>query len=143
MASTGWQKRNASARALGYRNYYDYRAHDYGKTPPSGRQLAGEALARARGHRSGADLRRMVESGRVEIVSYIPVGERNAKTGRYRTIEAIVLDADGKERRFVLRGRSASTPNLRRLRDAMDDADVLYLDSPSLDVFGTQAAVAA
>lgn len=134
MASSAWERRNASARAAGYRNYYDYRAHDYGRLPASAERLTGEPLARARGHRSIADLERLVAGGRVEIATVIPAGDPDPKTGRYKSVEVVVIDSNGRERRFVMKGQQASSANMGRIKDSFVTGGVLYLDSPSIDV---------
>lgn len=52
MASEAYERRNARARALGYRNYYDYRIHGYGREPP-GAPVDPEARAERMGLRRG------------------------------------------------------------------------------------------
>ncbi len=138
MASAAWDRRNARARALGYEGYYDYRAHDNGRLPPGAPRLRGAALARSRGHRSVADLERLVRSRGTELV-VIPVGlDRDAK-GRWKTIDVLVLLPDGSERHFVLRGRQAAESRLRRLRGLLEGEGVRWLSAPSLDVFAEAA----
>lgn len=134
MASAGWERRNARARALGYESYYDYRAHDNGRLPPSAPRLRGGPLRRSRGHASLADLEALVERRGAELV-VIPVGlERDAK-GCWGKIDVLVLLPDGSERHFVLRGKQAAVARLERLRDKLEAAGVRWLAAPSLDVF--------
>lgn len=102
MASAYWQKRNARAIAAGYRNYYDYRAHDNGKLPPSAPSLRGEMLARSRGHRGYADFRRQVSGGRVSMAQ-VYQSERDEKTGKMRTVSLLVTDKRGNQRIYTIR----------------------------------------
>lgn len=139
MASAAWERRNARARALGYDDYYDYRSHDNGRLPPAAPKLRGPELARSRGHRSSADLNRLVRSRGADLV-VIPVGlERDAK-GRWTKIDVLVLLPDGSERHFLLRGRQAWTEVLKRLRELLESEGVHWLAAPSLDVFSQAMA---
>lgn len=101
MASAYWQARNARAIALGYANYYDYRAHDNGRLPPSAPRLQGEMLAVSRGHRGVADFRRAVRSGRVSMAQVYDV-ERDAR-GRRRSVSMLVTDVRGRQRLYKLK----------------------------------------
>ncbi len=140
MASASWDARNARARALGYSSYYDYRAHDNGRLAPSAPRLRGQALARSRGHRSLADLRQLIRSGRA--VEVLPVGLERDSKGRYKVIDVLVLVEGGAERHFVLRGRQAGEGQLARLRALLESSGVGWQDAPSLDVFSSAAAAA-
>lgn len=135
MASSSWERRNARARAAGYRNYYDYRAHGFGAKPPDAPRARGEELARLRGHRSAADLRTLVASGRVELVKVDPQ-QRDPKTGQWKRGDLIVTLSDGTERTFRLSGRQLTRSKMRALRGAFIDGGAMVLDSPSLDIFG-------
>lgn len=97
MASAGWEKRNAAAQAKGYRNFYDYRAHGYGRIPADQPAAKGDALRALRGHASTADFERLLHSGRVELVNVVQTGPQ-----RY---ELLVITSDGKQKSFTIRGR--------------------------------------
>lgn len=129
-----WENRNARARTLGYKNYYDYRAHGYGATPPKAPRATGERLAALRGHRSAAGLNRLSRSGRVELVKVNP-GARDPKTGQWSTAEVTLTLDDGSERTFRLRGSQLERFRMRRLYLDLDRGGATVLDSPSLDLF--------
>lgn len=130
MASAKQERANARARAAGYRNAYDLRIHGYGRIPASER-ISGEQLARARGHRSAADLERMVGSG--DVVSVWTYGPRDSE-GRYKWVDVLLLDANGGERIFRLRGRQITARNLDRIAQAVDAAGAVVSPAPSLDI---------
>lgn len=136
MASPAWERRNAAARAAGYESYYDYRVHNYGQAPASA-PVTSEMREAGRGHRSLADLNRMIGSGRVEYLS--PTGIERGAGGRWKTIHVAVFTRDGKQRDFYLRGRQASESRLLRLRERLDAEGIHYLDAPSVDVFAAAA----
>jgi hypothetical protein len=133
MAASGyWQKRNARAKELGYRNYYDYRAHDNGRLPPNLPALRGSELARSRGHRSAADLERLLRSGRVELVS--TAHSFDAK-GRPVTIALVTLAPNGETREYQLRGDQPK--KVARIIDDMGtDAPQLIGSPKTLARFG-------
>lgn len=130
MASPAWQRRNAAARNLGYKSYYDYRVHDYGRRPPSAAVLASTRPA-LRGHRSAADLGRSIDQG--ALVTYNG-SERDPTTGRFLWVELAVVDAHGNERVYRLSGKQLERKNLQKLVNAMVDAGAIlapvraYLD---------------
>lgn len=128
--SSAWEGRNARAQAAGFRNYYDYRAHDYGRSEG---KLAGDALRQARGHASAADLESTLASGRVVVLSQEPVGDR-LPDGRYREVRVTAQMVDGSQRRFRLRGKQLTEPELRPLRAAIQDSGTDVYNNPSLDV---------
>lgn len=121
---------NARARELGYKSYYDWRAHDSGRIPPSEPRASGERLARARGHRSAADLRAALKRDALVLTTELTRG----KGGRYSAVEITVVDAAGVERVFTLRGRAASQASLRRLADLADERGALLSPSKSLNL---------
>lgn len=135
MASSRWQARNARARSLGYKNYYDYRAHGFGAQPPAAPRASGEQLARLRGHRSAADLDRLVARGQVELVKVDP-GERDPRTGQWKRGDLIVTLSDGRELTFRLKGAQLTKRRMRKLRRDLIAGGAQVLDSPSLDLFG-------
>lgn len=126
-----WAERNARARAEGYRNAYDRRVHDNGRIPPSEPPVKGEQLSRARGHRSGADLKRDVGFG--DVVSVWTYGPRD-REGRYKWVDMLLLTADGKERIYRLRGRQITAANLDTLTQAIDASGAVVSPAPSLDI---------
>src|SRR5215472_2202390 len=107
-----WEERNEQAREAGYRNYYDYRIHDYGNLPPES-DVTGEDLAMARGHRSEADLISIMDEGDVvEFTNY----ERNSQ-GQFEWVEFTLLDTStGEEKIFRLQGYQ-----LADMDDLMDE----------------------
>lgn len=117
MASSAWQKRNAAARAKGYRNYYDYRAHDFGKMPPGTPRASGEKLRRLRGHASTSDLNRAIASGRVELVNVVQTGSDPP------TFDVLVVMSDGSQRRYTLKGEQAVARFTRQLEAEGPDGE--------------------
>lgn len=120
---------NARARAAGYRDYYDYRKHGYGAVPPDV-PVVGAALRRARGHASAADFRREIRDGSMVLVGEL---QRGAK-GRYTKVTITVIDIDGRERNYVLRGKALSAAMLRTLATAAVDAGATISPTKSLDL---------
>ena len=99
--SPAWQRRNARAQALGFRNYYDYRAHNYGRRPPSEEPARGPELARLRGHRGPADLDRALSRGDVELMNVIQTSTDPPE------FEVLVTRADGSTATYRVRGDAA------------------------------------
>lgn len=130
MASPAYERRNARARALGYQSYYDYRAHDNGTRPPSAPRLQGEKLRQARGHASAADLRRANLDGALVTT----IGEGRKADGSYQRLRVIVVDLDGRQREYVLRGKQAEARQLRKTVAAIDAGGAVFSPSPSLDL---------
>jgi hypothetical protein len=125
-----YEGRNARARALGYKGYYDYRAHDNGRIPPSRARVTGDALAKARGHRSRADL---IADSRDGLLT-VERTERDQKTGRITKVDLLLIDKDGKEKRYTLRRNQLTTKALARLVEDLDAQGVIFSPSPSLDL---------
>lgn len=98
MASAAWEARNAKARAAGFRNYYDYRAHNYGRRET---KAEGAELERLRGHRADKDLARRIAARDIELISTGRI-DRDPKTGRFRKVEVMVVDSQGREARYRL-----------------------------------------
>lgn len=116
MASAAWERRNALARARGYENYYDYRAHGYGTRET---KASGEQLRQLRGHASGSDLLTWAKPGGATVSR---ITGRDAQ-GRRTKVEVQYIDERGM-RSFTLRGRQVDQDYLDMLYDAMADADV-------------------
>lgn len=130
MASDRQNRENARARSAGYRNAYDYRIHGYGRIPAS-EKISGEALARARGHRSAADLERAVGPG--DVVSVWTYGPRN-DDGTYKWVDVLLLRADGKEVMYRLRGQALKARRLDRMAQTIDARGGVVSPAPSLDI---------
>lgn len=122
------EQRNRLAQAKGYTSYYDYRAHDNGRLPPGSPGLRGEALGRARGHRSLSDFLR---SGSREgvLVFTDNKGPRNAK-GQYQWVDLKVVTPEGQERVYRLRGKQASRANLKRAVKELSAAGAVIAAGP-------------
>jgi hypothetical protein len=134
VAQPGWERRNARARDLGYRNWYDYRIHDYGRLPPAAPRLQGEQAATARGHRGEAHLHRAIAGRRIELISVFPVGPRNSE-GQWQEVELVTVDSQGNQRTYILKGEHLDPVYLGQLKAAIDTAGIGYIASPSLDIF--------
>lgn len=125
-----WEERNAKARQAGFRNYYDYRIHGYGKIPPD-EKVTGERLAKARGHRSLADLEKMVAEG--DTVAIWNLGPRD-DLGRYRWVDVMLKKENGEELMFRLRGRQLSSARLQKLVANVEKVGGIFSPAPSLDI---------
>jgi len=131
VASRAWERRNERARAAGYANYYDYRAHDYGRRAPDTPRARGETLARLRGHRSASDLERMLRSGRVELVNTVTTVDANGRVG----VDVLVTLNDGRTVEYRVTDRQ--TKRVGDLIDAMGtDAPPLVGSPRTLTRFG-------
>lgn len=131
--ASAWERRNERARALGYRNWYDYRVHDYGRLPPDWEPLKGEPRQIAAGKRGQDRLMRQIGSGNVEMIALFPTGERDAE-GKWTEADLILVMSDGDQKGYRLRGKQLSHDNLQRIKDAIDDAGI-FSDVGYLDVF--------
>ena len=130
MASPAYERRNARARALGYRSYYDYRAHGNGARAPDAPRLQGEKLRQARGHASAADLERANLDGALVTT----IGEGRKADGSYQRLRVTVVDVDGRQREYVLRGKQAEGKQLRGTIKAVAAGGAIFSPSPSLDL---------
>lgn len=95
MASSAWEKRNARARAEGFKNYYDKRTRRIPGAPKPTR----EQLRRRRGHSGFSDLNRLVKSGRVELVNVVQIGY-----GDPPRFDVLVILSDGTQRSYHVQG---------------------------------------
>jgi hypothetical protein len=129
--SPAYERRNARARSLGYRSYYDYRIHGNGSIPPAAAAATGEARQRLRGHRSAADLRRAIREG--TTVSIAGHSERDSN-GQYRWLELSVLSPDGSERTYRLTGKQLQKQQLGRLVGELDHKGAAFAPTPSFDL---------
>lgn len=130
MASPAYERRNARARALGYKSYYDYRAHGNGARAPEAPRLSGEKLRQARGHASAADLERANLDGALVTT----IGEGRRADGSYQRLRVTVVDIDGRQREYVLRGKQAEARQLRRTIATVAGSGAVFSPSPSLDL---------
>ncbi len=90
--------RNARARALGYRDYYDYRLHDNGRIPPGPLKLTPEERERRRGHAGTSDFKRFIREGDL-VDCDVRAVDRDPRTGLYRRIEKRVIPPPFQRRR--------------------------------------------
>lgn len=125
-----WEERNQQARTAGYRNYYDYRIHGYGKIAPD-QPVTGETLARARGHRSRADFYRTIESG--DVISIWGLGPRN-QSGQYKWVDLLVQKDNGEEKLFRLRSNQITADELDKLVSSVESTGAILSPGPSLDI---------
>lgn len=106
---TPYERRNARAKALGYRSYYDYRLHDHGRIPPGPLRISKAERARRRGHRGRADFLASLGPGDLIIMPYgitSVVFDEDARDGEgaYLEIVKLVIDGEtGREREYTLR----------------------------------------
>ena len=115
MASAAWERRNAAARAKGFKNYYEYRTR---KTPGAPKPSRDE-LRRRRGHAGRSDLDRALKGGRVELISVVQTRWEPP------TFELVCTMKDGSQRTFFVKGE----PEVRRFRDRLDS---LGADRPEI-----------
>lgn len=101
MASAAWEKRNAKARAAGYRNYYDYRLHDYGRLPPVLPLESGTVAKRRRGTRGKAALKRQLAKP-TQVGLIVEVPEAHDAEGQWTKMRFIVMRTDGKIDEYVV-----------------------------------------
>lgn len=148
------RKRDRMARARGYRDYYDYRLHGSGRTPPDAAPPPEGERARRRGHAGRADFLRHIKPGYtvslLEPVSTIETvlrrRRKKTRTGRYMRhqgrfvwetvkvfprIEKLVLDNGGEARTFTL--RNLSHAELRETIREEQRRGAVFLPLPSLD----------
>jgi hypothetical protein len=126
-----YARRNAKARSLGYRNYYDYRIHNHGKIPAGESAPTGEVKQRLRGHRGRVDfLRSLGDGDLISLVSHISTIERTPD-GRYRRIDKLVLYTDGDQRTFTL--RNLTRAQLIETIAEEERRGAVFSPAPSLD----------
>lgn len=128
--------RNAEARSLGFRNYYEVRirgglaAARRGDISPATARPTGEALRAARGHAGLFDLVAGTQHGSmVQIGANLGTLERN-ENDNWTAIPVQVFGPDGTERDYLL--RNLTDAELAWLLDQLDDLDVDY--SPDYDL---------
>jgi hypothetical protein len=124
VASAAYERRNARARELGFRNYYEQRTR---RTPGAGKPSS-EELRLRRGHSSVGDFERLLHTGKVELVNLVQVGP-----DRY---ELLVTTSNGKQRRFTVRGRQVD-----RLKTVLRRPEAGGPEGPA--IVGSPKAIAA
>lgn len=138
--STAYQRRNARARALGYRNYYHYRTSGNGRIAPAAARPKGQELKRLRGHAAGGDLQKEIRQGELVLVDDY---KRDKKTGRYVWVDLKVLDVNSRERIYRLRGKQIEIKYLRKLVETIDQAGAVISPNASFDLRRLVAEVEA
>lgn len=124
MASSSWDKRNAAARAKGYRNYYDYRVHRYGALLPQEPVREDERL-RLAGKRGPAALRRTLrQPDRIALI--VEVGGPRTTQGTWESMIYVVTYTNGDIREFEVHTPSAA--DLDDWRIEIEDAGVDFLE---------------
>lgn len=111
-------RREARARELGFASAYERRT----RRAPGAERPSSELLRRLRGHASARDL-----AGHVRAGSLVQVTRTDRdKAGRLKRVEVLVVEPDGSELTFDIRGaRALSQRNLDRLAGAIEDAGAL------------------
>lgn len=118
-----YARRQAKARREGFAGYYQRRTAERATRP----------LSELRGHAGPADLRRLLRSGRVDILTQEP-GARNRR-GQIQSVRITAQLTDGSQRSFTIRGKAISDPaRLRPLRRAIRDGGADVYVTPSPDV---------
>lgn len=126
------RKRDAMARAKGYRSYQSYRNEfDSGRIAPTEKPIPRGQRQEARGH--AGEIRRFTRSLREGdlILCDVTAVERDSR-GRYFGIEKLVIPADlGEQREFRI--ENITRARLVRLIDDEHSAGVIFSPQPSLD----------
>lgn len=136
-APSAYDKRNARAQQLGYRNYYDYRLHDNGRLPPGPLRLSVPERARRRGHRGRLDFLRSLGEGDLILLPYGLSSvefDEDARDGEgaYLEVTKLVIDAeDGSEREYVL--RNLTRDEMVETIEEEQRRGAIFSPAPSLD----------
>lgn len=129
--STRTARDNARARALGYRDYYDFRLHDSGRIPPEV-EIPQGGRSRARGHRGTADFLRTLRSGDIIIVPNGLASIELDEKDRYKRIDKLLIDGEtGRAETFTL--RRITRKRMRDLIHAEAARGAIWSPAPSLD----------
>ena len=117
---TAAEKQNARAQALGYRNYYDYRIHDYGKRPP-GEPVDPATRAKKAGARSEAAFRRTLKRpSRIYGIREVLLGPTSG--GQYSVLRFLVTYTNADMRTFDVQFDSES--DRQYWHDYFEDEDI-------------------
>lgn len=94
MAESRWERRNAKARELGYRNYYDYRKHGYGAQPPE------EKPTRRAPYGKAAFKRLLRKPDQLALITEVPKAHR--PDGSWTKMRFITMRTDGRIDEYVV-----------------------------------------
>ena len=130
--AAAYRRRDERAKAAGYKNYYDYRLHGYGKQPPAAPLPPKGQRARLRGHRSGRDLERKAKRNAGLLVTAI-LADRQAD-GTFAKLYVNTIDQDGKETEYMLTGHQLDKDYLKQLVADLEAAGAVFSPSPSTDL---------
>lgn len=120
---TAWERRNREAREKGYRNYYDYRVHDYGKRPPGEPVPPADRATRAGGRGEAAFRSTLKRPGRIALIGEIYTQPRG--DGTYANLKYIVTYTNGSIRTFDVPWDDAE--DLDYWHDYFDDHEIDYI----------------
>lgn len=134
--SAAWRARNARARKLGYRSYYDYRIHDFGRIPAGKPPVPKGERADLRGHGSGGRgfLAKLGEGDLImlsDLISTIETYVDRRGVERFRDYEKTVIPDVGE--RWTQTFRRQTREELRELIAAEIDKGATFTLAPSLD----------
>lgn len=133
MASAAWERRNEAARARGYKNYYDYRMHRYGRSPE---RVSGDEAEQLRGHRGRGNLLAVLRRpDRVALIVETPITDR----GTWTHMRYIVTFNDADIRSYVV--PIADQDELDDWHDAIYDSEIDFVEYAGSK--GAAAAAAA
>jgi hypothetical protein len=125
---------NARARAAGYANYYQWRIHQYGAIPAS-EPVTGAGLRAGRGHATVSDFLREIKDGSLVVVGDLERG----RAGRYTRVVITVVDLEGRERHYTIRGKALTAETLHRIADGAVAAGATVAPTKSLNLFALAA----
>lgn len=131
---TAWQRRNREAQAKGYRNYYDYRIHDYGKRPPAEPVQKGKRARKSGAHTAAAFKRALKTPDRLSLIVEAP--RKRGPGGEWQQIAFVAITSKGEIREYYI--DVDDQDDLDYWHDLIDDAGVDFLEYGSV-----AAAVAA
>lgn len=133
--ASAWQRRNEQARALGYRNYYDYRVHGYGDQPPGPIRISEAVRAERRGHSEEAFrafVRNLEPGDEVMLADHIRFVEKQGT--RYGPIEFQVIPEDPERDVEIVKMPPMTRAALADLVAELDAQGAVLTPVPSLDV---------
>lgn len=121
---SAWEKRNRAAKAKGYRNYYDYRIHDYGKRPPDEPVQKGQRAEKAGSHSKAAFKRLLKKPERISLIVEAP--RKRGPDGEWQQIAFLAITTKGEIREFYV--DVDDVDELDYWHDLIDDAGVDFLE---------------
>ena len=117
------EERNAYARGKGYRNYWDYRVHDYGRIGADKPAATGDLFRFLQGKgEGGQDLRDYVAANPGDLLISMD-GQARGPDGRYDRIQVTAEHKDGGVEHFYLIGDEATQDYLDDLHDWFEEHD--------------------